>query len=198
MLLSVRVDTNVVGRIFGYPVQLPWEFTSARPIRSVFPLWLVYGGPMLLLHALWDGAGNASVPPEITYWALRLLMFSLSFVLQDWALHELIAAPRRRRTAVLLVASSYVTWTYQTHTFSNAVETLLLLWCLVLTERVVRNSVRSRQSVSWFRLTEHQRAGTFTHVILAFLIVLGLFNRITFPAFLLVSAARLLLHFLQR
>jgi phosphatidylinositol glycan class Z len=69
-------------------------------------------------------------------------MFALSFVLEDWALHELIHSPRHRRVAVILVASSYVTWTYQTHTFSNSIETLSIVWSLVLIQRVVENKAR--------------------------------------------------------
>jgi hypothetical protein len=34
-------------------------------------------------------------------------------------IYELVPSPRHRRAIVVLVASSYVTWTYQTHTFSN-------------------------------------------------------------------------------
>lgn len=64
-------------------------------------------------------------------------MFALSFVLEDWAIHELVQSPRHRRVAVLLVASSYVTWTYQTHTFSNAIETIVVAWSLVLIERTI-------------------------------------------------------------
>jgi phosphatidylinositol glycan class Z len=71
-----------------------------------------------------------------------MLMFMLSFVLEDWALHELIESPEQRRVGVLLVASSYVTWTYQTHTFSNAIETLVVLWSLVLIARIVQDKVR--------------------------------------------------------
>jgi GPI mannosyltransferase 4 len=63
-------------------------------------------------------------------------MFLISFVLEDWALHELIQSPRHRKVAVLLVASSYVTWTYHTHTFSNSVETLVVAWSLVLIQRL--------------------------------------------------------------
>ena len=68
-------------------------------------------------------------------------MFATSFVLEDWAIHELIQSPRHRRVAVLLVASSYVTWTYQTHTFSNSVETLVVAWSMVLTQRIVDSPV---------------------------------------------------------
>jgi phosphatidylinositol glycan class Z len=70
-------------------------------------------------------------------------MFLLSFVLEDWAIHELVPSPRQRRLAVTLVVSSYVTWTYQTHTFSNAVETLIVLWSIVMIQRILDKNVSS-------------------------------------------------------
>lgn len=135
----------LAGQIFSYPVRHTWEFTSENPIRSVFPLWPVYGLPMLLLRWLWIGNGHdGEIPPITVFWTLRVLMFLISFVLEDWALHELIQSRRQRRVAVLLVASSYVTWTYQTHTFSNSVETLVVAWSLVLMQRIVDPRVRRR------------------------------------------------------
>ena len=68
-------------------------------------------------------------------------MFLLSFVLEDWAIHELVPSPSRRRLAVTLVVSSYVTWTYQTHTFSNSVEALIVLWSIVMVQRILDNDV---------------------------------------------------------
>jgi GPI mannosyltransferase 4 len=121
---------------------LTWEFTSDTPIRSSFPLWLGYGLPMYILHLLWDGVGSShEVPPSVVYWTLRAMMFVLTFVLEDWAVQELVHNPRHRRVAVLMVASSYVTWTLQTHTFSNAFETLILAWSLVLIGRIVADRV---------------------------------------------------------
>lgn len=139
----------IAGQIFSYPVRRTWEFTSEWPIRSVFPLWPVYGLPMLLLRWLWSGFSNGGsdsahggeIPPIAVFWTLRLLMFVISFVLEDWAIHELVQSPRHRRVAVLLVASSYVTWTFQTHTFSNSVETLVVAWSLVLIERILDTTV---------------------------------------------------------
>ena len=96
---------------------------------------------MILLRWLWTETGNEVVAPKIIYYTLRIVMFILSFVLEDWAIHELVHSPRQRRIAVILVASSYVTWTYQTHTFSNAVETLVVLWSLVLIRRILDNKV---------------------------------------------------------
>ena len=50
--------------------------------------------------------------------------------MSDWAVYHL-AGEARGRTAVLLYASSYVTWTFQTHTFSNSIEALLVTCSLV-------------------------------------------------------------------
>ncbi|KAK3333609.1 glycosyltransferase family 22 protein [Cercophora scortea] len=168
----------IAGQIFSYPVRLTWEFTTDHPIRSVFPLWPVYGLPMLLLRWLWIGNGNdGEIPPIAVFWTLRVLMFVISFVLEDWAIHELVQSSRHRRVAVLLVASSYVTWTYQTHTFSNSIETLVVLWCLVLIERIVASP---------------QRGSALASTVLGIVAVFGVFNRITFPAFVLIPAIRLL------
>jgi len=142
---SCLLTQRHTGQIFDYPVHLTWEFTSANPIRSVFPLWPVYGLPMGLLRWVWTETGQEKVAPTVTFYTLRGLMFILSFVLEDWAIHELVQSPRRRREAIVLVASSYVTWTYQTHTFSNSVETLLVAWSLVLIQRIVENKVNHPQ-----------------------------------------------------
>lgn len=151
------VLTHATGQIFSYPVRHTWEFTSDNPIRSVFPLWPVYGLPMLLLQWLWIGRGQpGEMPPIAVFWTLRVLMFVISFVLEDWAIHELIHSPRHRRVAVLLVASSYVTWTYQTHTFSNSIETLIVAWSMVLVQRIVEAPVS--WVWSWYRARPRDRA----------------------------------------
>lgn len=102
---------------------------------------MVYGWPLTLLKWIWEGFGLGAVPTSVTFYTLRTVMFLLSFVIQDWALHELLHDRRQRRIATILVASSYVTWTYQTHTFSNSAETLLVLWCLVLIQRIKEDEV---------------------------------------------------------
>lgn len=125
------------GALFPYPSHRTWEWTSDRPIRSVFPLWLFYGLPMNLLKSVWSTEGGL-VEPAAIYYGLRLVMFILSFVLEDWAITELVPSPRRRYQVLILVASSYVTWTFQTHTFSNSIETLMVLWSIVLINRIDR------------------------------------------------------------
>jgi hypothetical protein len=132
---------------------------------------------LTVLKWLWEGLGYGPVPPYIAFYALRILMFLLSFILGDWAIHELIHNVRDRRWAITLVASSYVTWTYQTHTFSNSIETLVVLWSLVLIGKLKED-------------TEHILA--YPCGVLAFLGVLGVWNRITFPGFLLAPLTQIL------
>lgn len=111
----------------------------------------------MLLRWVWPAGTDHNVAPAVIFRMLRSLMFGLSFVLEDWAIHELVQSPRQRRVALLLVASSYVTWTFQTHTFSNSVETILVAWSLVLVQRIVDNkvdtglgfSVLSESNLSW-------------------------------------------------
>ncbi|OCL14504.1 glycosyltransferase family 22 protein [Glonium stellatum] len=158
----------IAGRVFSYPVRLTWEFTTNNPIRSTFPLWLAYGSPMYLLRWLWEGFGYNEVAPSVVYWTLRVLMLTLSIVLEDWAVLEMVQSPRQHRVAIPLIASSYVTWTLQTHTFSNSLETLL------------------------------KHSGVFASTLLGFLVVVGAFNRITFPAFILFPAFSLLPHFRRK
>lgn len=96
---------------------------------------------MIILKWVWAEDATGKVSPEAIYYALRVVMFILSFVLEDWAIYELVRSPKHRSEAVSLVASSYVTWTFQTHTFSNSVETLLVAWSLVLIERIAHEKV---------------------------------------------------------
>ena len=131
----------IAGRIFGFLHHSTWEFTSVNPVRTAFSLWPAYGLPMIILRWVWTETGNEEVAPEIIYYTLRVVMFILSFILEDWAIHELVQSPRQRRLAVILVASSYVTWTYQTHTFSNSTETIVVLWSLVLIQRILETKV---------------------------------------------------------
>ncbi|KAL4942138.1 hypothetical protein BDV06DRAFT_169536 [Aspergillus oleicola] len=170
------------GRIISYPSRLPWEFTSERPIRSIFPLWPVYDVPISLLKWFYTETGTGSPPADLVYYVVRGVMFLLSFVLEDWAVYELVP-PRQRKVAMVLVASSYVTWTHQTHTFSNSLETLLVAWGLVLIHRIISNK---------------RHSSLFSFAVLSFISVAGVFNRITFPAFLVIPGLQLLPHFWRK
>ncbi|RMZ90771.1 hypothetical protein DV736_g2011, partial [Chaetothyriales sp. CBS 134916] len=190
----------IAGSVLGYPSRKTWEWTSSTPIRSVFPLWPVYGLPMVLLQWLGPRDSNGNVGPATVYYTLRFVMFMMSFVLEDWAIHEMVHSPRYRRQAVVLVASSYVTWTFQTHTFSNSVETLVVLWSLALIERIVGEQVAPpyRLKVLHMLISSQKRSSIGSSFVLGFLLVFGTFNRVTFPTFIMIPGVKLLPHFWNR
>lgn len=129
------------GDVFSFPVYRTWEFTSETPIRSVFPLYLIYGLALTMLRIGSATLGLVSVDPTTAFRLLRLCMFLLSSGLGDRAIWELVDSPRQRWFAVLLSSSSYVTWTWQVHTFSNSIETILVLWTLVFMKRMANSEV---------------------------------------------------------
>lgn len=104
---------------------------------------------MLGLQWLWTVTGTRPISPNTLYYGLRVLMFLLSLVFEDWAVYELVQSPRRRRLAILLVTSSYVTWTYQTHTFSNSLETLLVAWSVVMVQTILDDKVSPEPLIRW-------------------------------------------------
>lgn len=67
------------GDIFDWRITKTWEFTSSAPIRSAFPLWVVYGIPMHLLR--WIAPGSEPPSPWLVFNTLRVLFFLISFVL---------------------------------------------------------------------------------------------------------------------
>jgi GPI mannosyltransferase 4 len=159
---------------------------------------------MLLLRWLWIGNGNdGEIPPIVVFWTLRVLMFMVGFVLEDWAIDELIQSQRQRHRhlAMLLVASSYTTWTYQTHTFSNSIETLVVAWSLVLIERIVASPVSASEEERHKEFptdATQQRGSVIASTVLGVVAVFGVFNRITFPAFLLIPGLRLLPYYWKK
>ena len=155
---------------------------------------------MVVLRWLWTGTSTLAVPPTIVYYTLRLVMFIATFVLEEWAIHELVENPRQRRLAVILVASSYVTWTYQTHTFSNSVETIVVLWSLVLIQwiRDARVSLLRSEEPGAEADNQKKNSSILPSMILGALCAFGTFNRITFPAYILAPMLSLLPHFVRK
>ncbi|KAF3930039.1 hypothetical protein ABW19_dt0202165 [Dactylella cylindrospora] len=164
----------IAGELFGWNVTRTWEFTSKNPIRSYFPLLSVYAAPMTVLQ--WIANGDPS--PTVLFYSVRVLFYFFSMVYEDWALLELGSATQPNM-GMLLTASSWVTWSIQTRSFSNSVETVVVLWSLVFLQRIVALKGTSIRNC----------------VLLAAFVVFGTFNRITFPAFLFLPGISLLQHF---
>ncbi|KAK6542472.1 alpha 1,2 mannosyltransferase, variant 2 [Orbilia ellipsospora] len=133
--------------------------------------------PMTLLQ--WIASGR-DPSPTMLFYGVRLLFYFFSIVYEDWALLELGSATMPSG-GLLLAASSWVTWSIQTRSFSNSVETVILLWSLVFLQRIVGTKGPSLRNC----------------ILLAFFVVFGTFNRITFPAFLILPGISLLQHFIK-
>jgi phosphatidylinositol glycan class Z len=65
----------LTGDFFHWQVDPPWEFVSANPIRSIFPLWVIYGVPLSLIRTL----SGPRVDAITVFRGLRMTFFLLSF-----------------------------------------------------------------------------------------------------------------------
>lgn len=171
----------IADQIFGWSNHSSWEFTSEFPIRSYLCMWLIYGLPMSFLKVLFTSRLK-SVDPSTVYYSLRAIFAIGTWILSDMAIDRLSVKKQDRIKGLLFVATSYVTWTYQSHTFSNSVETVVLLWCLV-----IMYELKTKRSNA---ISRHWDTG-----LLAVLIVFGIFNRVTFPAYLLLPSFHMLKYF---
>lgn len=54
-----RILTLFLGDLLGWQASLPWEFTNDNPvnspIRSILPIWLVYGLPIRIIKMIYGG-----------------------------------------------------------------------------------------------------------------------------------------------
>lgn len=161
-----------LGNLFDWAHETTWEFRGDSPIRSFVPLWILYTAPLSVLNFLWKG----QLSPREAYWFIRAGHALAYWILGDMALDRLSDSKKSKTKTLYLVGCSYVTWSYQSHTFSNSTETLLVLWCLV----IIRES-QQRHSMHHQRVHKFMDAG-----LLGLLIVIGTWNRVTFPLWLIV------------
>ena len=99
---------------------------------------------------------------------------------------SLVSPPAARRWCLLLLASSYVTCTFQVRPFSNSLESVLVSLCLVLLRRIADKRTRlqvGRKDTG--DQSSHLRAFKLNLHMLAALAIVGIFTRPTFVAFAL-------------
>ncbi|AET39582.1 glycosylphosphatidylinositol-alpha 1,2 mannosyltransferase Ecym_4547 [Eremothecium cymbalariae DBVPG len=160
----------LVQRICGVSGEVAWEFMSGKCARSFVPLYMFYG-PAVYVGRYVFGVGAVG-----QLGLVRLQNYMLFVFMYRLALQFLLKSKLQRSMAGFLMSTSYVAGSYYAHTFSNSVESIILLMVLSLFEVLVRDSRDARY--------RHYR----TSVGLGFLVALGVFNRITFPAFILLPA----------
>ncbi|KAI2765643.1 CAZyme family GT22 [Penicillium roqueforti] len=106
----------------------------------------------------------------------------IAIILRLYGREELFVAIFPKAESKTARSGNSATLLYEEQTLTN-LETLLVAWGLVLIRRIVNNK---------------RHSSFFSHAVLAFIAVVGVFNRITFPAFLLFPGLQLLPQFQRK
>lgn len=97
----------------------------------------------------------------------------------DRSLPDIVGSTGRVQLARFLLNSSYAFLVYQTHTFSNSIESILVIQTLVLCTKLSRSPTLRTPA---------------RFALLGILVAYGIFNRPTFPFWTLVPLVSLLFH----
>lgn len=164
----------LAGEFLGFSTNPPWEFSSEVPARSIALLKLLYYPVMAL-------ASKFGLLPIQMWYLARLQLMVVSWIITDWCLYRMLPTKQERIKAIFFTLTSYVSLVYQCHTFSNSVETVLV----VLTVYML-NELRFLSTVSDkdYQFREVATLGLGIGICGA----VGVFNRVTFPAFFVFPA----------
>lgn len=157
-------------------IDLPWEFSSvSNPARSFIPLYIFYI-PIIYICENWF-----HLSPAVTYQICRLFLCYLSWFVTDIALYNILPIKQERVKALFFNSLSYISIVYQNHTFSNSIETIILLSTLLIITKLRQFLEQSSSSPS-IDITYHDLLN------LSYLLAIGIFNRITFIAWLILPS----------
>lgn len=167
---TLEILSQAFGGIKG---TIPWEFQTNNAARSYVPLYLMYGPLYFIMFKLFHIQN-----PVIILFLVRLQTY-FAYIIVFRSTFKRLCKSKRYDAIEFLVATSYATSSLQSHTFSNSVETMILLGLLASYEKLI--SSRKQQSEGNYYLVS---------TVAAILIVIGTFNRMTFPAFILLPSIR--------
>ena len=194
----------VSGEVFGTEITRTWEFNSFFPLRSVAIPQLVFHPSFKLLKSLHD---NGLV--TLTGWTIvscsRLIMAHLSLS-TDFCVYSICKHLKGDYSkGLLLTASSYVTLTFMSHTFTNSFEVVLfslLLYIVSLTQ--FRNTDLSKRKLTRTKVKQQEvkklednieksskdthKISYFNSMVFGAILTAGVFNRPTFLIFALVPS----------
>ena len=175
---TIEILAHKFGGIKG---TIPWEFQGEYPARSFVPLYLFYGPLYFILFKILNIQN-----PTIILTMVRLQNYMSYIIISKWFLKE-FCTPKKIFSVEFLISTSYITSTIQSHSFSNSIETLILLSVLVCYKKLVSlSSYRSNNNDT--NEGSINRNKYLLNVLVAFLIVIGIFNRMTFPVFIFLPS----------
>ncbi|QLL30690.1 hypothetical protein HG536_0A05050 [Torulaspora globosa] len=153
-------------RFFGINGAIPWEFQSETAARSFVPLLLNYGPLFCVFKA-------TKVDNPLVILRLVRIQNYLTFIATSRYVMKRLYGAFSAKWCNFFIATSYISGCFQSHSFSNSFETIVLLIVLALYNELLPH------------VRDHKTQAYKISCLLGFLISLGCFNRITFPAFIL-------------
>ena len=194
----------VSGDVFGTEITRTWEFNSSFALRSVAIPQLVFHPSFKLLKSLHDNGLIALTGPAIVSCSrLILALLSLS---TDFCVHSICKHLKGDYSkGLLLTASSYVTLTFMSHTFTNSLEVVLFSWLLYIVsvtqfrdsdlnkKKKARKKGRHQEVQKSEANVEESSKDThkisyFNSMVFGFILIAGVFNRPTFLIFAFVPS----------
>lgn len=170
----------LAGKLLGYSVQLPWEYTSENPARSYGVLYLYYGPLMWCIKTFFP-----FISPMNMLSLLRFQNLLVSAIVTTWSFSKLIHHKKQFNYALHFVVTSYVYEVYQSHTFSNSIETAIVLLVLALIESLPKPD------------KDFQLPIVCRTFLLGMLFSVGIFNRVTFVAWMLAPSWFIITHIVR-
>ncbi|XP_044147006.1 LOW QUALITY PROTEIN: GPI mannosyltransferase 4 [Bufo gargarizans] len=162
----------IAGDILDLETNRPWEFLASSPCRTVLIPLLTSGTAFWIIDILPRFWSEIALNYSYVLLVLpRLIMTTLSFLL-DYTVHQVATAwGSNPWKAMVLLAMSPVTLVFYTRTISNAIEGVLfaLILLLISPGNPVSSSCRAN-----------------THHFIGLILTAGFFNRPTFPCFAFV------------
>ena len=184
--------------MFDTEVTRTWEFNSTFPLRSVVIPKLAFS-PIFNLIKYFSDAGFITISGWMIISSTRFVMAVLSLWIDFCVFKVLKFMKGDYSKGLLLVASSYVTLTYQCHTFTNSFETLLfssLMYVIFSTSVQVISLSESKhskkksklvvtktESMAERQVSEKLMVSYFSCLSFGVISVAGVFNRPTFVIF---------------
>lgn len=171
---TLEMLSQTIGGVKG---TIPWEFQTKYAARSYVPLYLMYGPLYYIMFKV------LHIQDPVIMLTLVRVQTYLAYIIVFKSTFKRLCKSKRFDAIEFLVATSYVTSSLQSHSFSNSVETLILLGVLACYEYLMRlrnNDKKKKLNEDYYLI----------NVGIAILIVIGIFNRMTFPAFIFLPSLR--------
>lgn len=162
---------EILARDFAHiGVTVPWEFKPEFAARSIVPLYLYYGPLYFVIFHVIQINNPKLILALVRLQNLIVYLLACKFVFKKFVKRKDITWVK------FLLLTSYTTTAIQSHSFSNSIETILLLLTLGLFQQISKPHTY-RPNHFWKDT-----------IMLGFLISVGVFNRITFIGFILLPS----------